>query len=40
MDEILHYLRNHGKPLLVGIYRGIIIPLFSQVVQDFVHPQD
>ena len=25
MDEILHHLRNHGKPLFVGIYMGIII---------------
>ena len=28
MDEILHHLGNHGKPLSVGIYRGIIIPGF------------
>ena len=26
MDEILDHLRNHGKPLFVGIYRGMIIP--------------
>ena len=26
MDKILHHLRNHGKPLLVGVYRGIVIP--------------
>ena len=28
MDEILHHLRNYGKPLFVGIYRGDIIPGF------------
>ena len=27
-DEILRQARNHEKPLLVGIYRGIIIPGF------------
>ena len=29
----------HGKPLVAGIYRGMIIPKISWVVQDFVHPQ-
>ena len=28
MDGILHHLRNHEKPLFVGIYNGIIIPGF------------
>ena len=38
MDEILHHPRNRGKPVSVGVYRGIIIPGFVEVVQDFVHP--
>ena len=28
MDEILHHLRNHGKPQFVGSYSGIITPGF------------
>ena len=28
MDEILHHFESWLKPLLVGIYRGIIIPGF------------
>ena len=35
MDETLHHLRSHGKPLLVRIW-GIEL---AEVVQDFVHPQ-
>ena len=26
MDETMHHLRHHGKPLLVGIYRGLNLP--------------
>ena len=38
--SISHHLRNHGKPLFVGIYRGIIIPVFHMWCEmDFVHPQ-
>ena len=25
-NSISHHLRNHGKPLFVGIYRGMIVP--------------
>ena len=30
---------NHGKPVFVGIYQGIIIPGFLRWCEmDFVHP--
>ena len=41
MDEI-HFapLANHGNPLFIGIYRGIIIPgLLGWCEMDFVHQQ-
>ena len=37
--SILHHPRSNEEPLVVGIYRGIIIPKVSSVVQDLVHPQ-
>ena len=43
MDEILHHLRNHGKPLFVGILPGespfhSFFP-FRWCDTDFLHPQ-
>ena len=38
MDEILHHFETMGKPLFVGIYKGILIPGFLRWCRvSFIH---